>query len=510
MKKLRIIGAFLAAAIAVAGVPELAIEAPLAITAEAASKLAAPKNLSAEVTNKTAKITWKKVTGASAYRLYLYNASTKKFKKYKDVSGTTCKISGLSAGKTYQFKVVALKKSGGKYVEQTFTEAKKFTTKLSAPKNLKATVSSSTAKVKLTWSKLSGADAYEVFQYDAKTKKFKPIKTITKNYLTIEKISSGTYYFKVAGLVSKNGNYVLQTQSAYIKAKVKAAADSAEKYVQAKEHVSGYRYGNVKKEIKHDLKYMRDLNTDFVGWLTIKDTPISYPVMQASNNEYYLTHTFYGKVDGTKVGTTFVDYHVPITKNSSPDNLILYGHNIKTGDGFAKAVKYSPRYPESNGTINFYKTHPTIKYESVFGGQSTYVVFAGMFVNTDSKHGEVFNYHKFRNFGSKDTFYKYFEQVFDRSEFYNPAVDIKYGDKFLTISTCYYPFGANVDTRYVLFARQLRSGESSKIDTSKAYKNSSPKYFTYFYKATGMSKWAGRKWSKSLIQGYSAWLKTKK
>ena len=268
-------------------------------------------------------------------------------------------------------------------------------------------------------------------------------------------------------------------------------------------HVSGYRYGSTKYAIKHDLEYMKDLNSDFIGWLTVPNTPIDLPVVQASDNKFYLEHDFYGAYDNTKVGTTFADCHVPVTATSGPENLVIYGHNIRTGVGLAKITNY---YPARYGSLNFYLNNPIVTYESVYGGQSQYVVFAGMFVNTETKHGNVFNYYKFRNFGSEDVFNQYFEAVFDRSVFYNPDLDIKYGDKILTLSTCYYPFGANIDTRFVVFARQVRSGETL-IKVKNSYTNPSPLYFDYYYKVNGGS-WAGRKWPESLIQGYSEWKKT--
>ncbi len=286
-------------------------------------------------------------------------------------------------------------------------------------------------------------------------------------------------------------------------AQTTAQATTTKKITTIKEHVCGYRGGNSYPELKHDLEYMYELNTDFIGWLTIKDTPIDVPVVQATDNKFYLEHDFYGRYDTTKVGTTFADWHVPVTEDGGPDNLVIYGHNIRTGVGLAKITNY---YPARYGSLDFYLTHPTFEYESIYGGESTYVVFAGMYVNTQTKHGSVFNYYKFRNFSSEDTFYQYFEAVFDRSVFYNPALDIAYDDEFITLSTCYYPMGMDVDTRFVVFARKLREGESAKIDVSQAYINKSPLYFDYYYTVNGGS-WAGRKWSKKLIQGYSAWLK---
>lgn len=276
-------------------------------------------------------------------------------------------------------------------------------------------------------------------------------------------------------------------------------------YETTKDHVSGYRGGTNIYPIKHDLEYMKKINKDFIGWLKVNDTPIDIPVMQASDNKFYLEHDFYGRYDKTKVGCIFADSKGKVTKDYRPQNLIIYGHNIRTGVGLAKITNY---YPARYGSLNFYKKNPVIKYESIYGGQSQYVVFAGMYVNTETKHGDVFQYHKFRNFTSKNTFYQFFEAVFDRSVFYNPDIDIKPDDVFLTLSTCYYPMGMDVDTRFVVFARQIRKGEKV-VNTQNAYTNPSPLYFDYYYKANG-GKWAGRKWSESLMQGYSEWKKAQK
>ncbi len=324
--------------------------------------------------------------------------------------------------------------------------------------------------------------------------------TTTTSATTTEATTTTTEETTTASAVQQTAAPAAAASTA---AQTAAATATTKKITTVKEHVSGYRGGSSYPEIKHDLEYMYELNTDFIGWLTIKDTPIDVPVVQATDNKFYLEHDFYGRYDTTKVGTTFADWHVPVTEDGGPDNLVIYGHNIRTGVGLAKITNY---YPDRYGSLDFYLTHPTFEYESIYGGESTYVVFAGMYVNTQTKHGSVFNYYKFRNFNSKDTFYQYFEAVFDRSVFYNPALDIAYDDEFITLSTCYYPMGMDVDTRFVVFARKLREGESAKIDVSEAYINKSPLYFDYYYTVNGGS-WAGRKWSKKLIQGYSAWLK---
>ena len=88
----------------------VAVPLNISITAEAAiSKPSAPTSLKATVSGNTAKLTWDKVSGAEGYRVYIYNFTAKKYKKYKDVKRTSCEINSLTEGKNYLFKVAALK-----------------------------------------------------------------------------------------------------------------------------------------------------------------------------------------------------------------------------------------------------------------------------------------------------------------------------------------------------------------------------------------------------------------
>ena len=48
------------------------------------------------------------------------------------------------------------------------------------------------------------------------------------------------------------------------------------------------------------------------------------------------------------------------------------------------------------------------------------------------------------------------------------SVDVRYGDEFLTLSTCSNEFEPS---RFVIFARKTRKGEDTEVDTSAAYLN---------------------------------------
>ena len=235
-------------------------------------------------------------------------------------------------------------------------------------------------------------------------------------------------------------------------------------------------------------------NNDLVGWIKIDDLPIDYPVVQTTDNEYYLHRNFYGEEMFS--GTIFMDYHDPLTAESTPDNIILYGHNMANGSYFAKLTSYLPmRY----GSLDFYLTHPTITFDTIYG-EGTYKVFAGMYINVDDEDGYAYNYHHKWKFRNELEFMDFMGNIMDRSAFYT-TVDVEYGDQILTLSTCYYPLGDSVDSRFVLFARKVREGESAEVDVSGAYINESPLYFDTYYNWTGTS-WAGRNWDLSLVKDF--------
>lgn len=87
----------------------------LAIESYAAETvLSAPYNVKAEVKNNTASLSWDKVDGADAYRIYKYDAGKKKYVKYKSITGNKIVIKNLEEG-SYKFKIAALTKNGKSY-----------------------------------------------------------------------------------------------------------------------------------------------------------------------------------------------------------------------------------------------------------------------------------------------------------------------------------------------------------------------------------------------------------
>ena len=249
-------------------------------------------------------------------------------------------------------------------------------------------------------------------------------------------------------------------------------------------------------------------NPDIVGWVQVGDendkwVNINYPVVQAADNDFYLTHNFL-KQD-TARGAIFADYHNKFDAGQLSANTILYGHNMWNGDTmFAKLSRYYdggvPK-GETTDPLLFYRDHPTVTFNTLYDN-AQWKVFAAVLFNTQEELGEVYPYLNKRDFSNADKFNDFILDIMDRSSIWTD-VDLKYGDSILTLSTCYYPFGKeNADTRVAVFARKVREGESPEVDVSKAMVNPAPLKFTYQQQREGGS-WNGRIWDPSKLLSYN-------
>ena len=216
MKRTRITAVILAAVMVFSGTP--AIAGNLSAVSYAASvRLSVPTGIKvASKTTTSITLKWNKVSGASAYRVYIYKSSKKKFVKYKDVSVATCQVTGLSSGKSYKFRIAPLQKKGSSYsagnASSTFTAKTSSSSLLSAPKNIKG--EERVSSVYLSWDTVKGASAYRVYKYNSATKKYEIYKNVLETKCTVEGLNENTKYrFKIATLVSKGGSYVEQKVS---------------------------------------------------------------------------------------------------------------------------------------------------------------------------------------------------------------------------------------------------------------------------------------------------------
>ncbi len=146
----------------------------LYISALAASELAAPADITASASSDSITLKWGSVSGADAYRVYMYDSYNKKFRKIKTVTETKASISGLKPNKSYRFMLSAVKKNGKKYVGGEYSP--KFTVKTKQLDTSKNKTRVLTAYYVQTIEK--GKDMLYTFDYDKNGRLIK----ITSNY----------------------------------------------------------------------------------------------------------------------------------------------------------------------------------------------------------------------------------------------------------------------------------------------------------------------------------------
>ena len=85
-----------------------------------------------------------------------------------------------------------------------------------------------------------------------------------------------------------------------------------------------------KTERMLQLEKLQKENPEIIGYLEIPRTNISYPVLQTTNNDFYMKKNY--KKEYSKDGSIFLDKDYNWEIPSS--NLLIYGHNNKNGQMF--------------------------------------------------------------------------------------------------------------------------------------------------------------------------------
>ena len=183
-----------------------------------------------------------------------------------------------------------------------------------------------------------------------------------------------------------------------------------------------------------DVKFneLKTINNDTKGWIQVNGTNINYPFVQATDNKYYLTHTF--NKNYNSAGWVFLDYRNNI--NELNKNTIIYAHgrDDKTMFGSLKNILKSGWL---NNTDNYIiklstETHNTL-----------WQVFSVYRIPTTSDYLKI-------DFYSNEDFLDFTNKLINRSK-HNFNTTINEFDKILTLSTCY-----NDDDKVVLHSKLIK------------------------------------------------------
>ena len=174
---------------------------------------------------------------------------------------------------------------------------------------------------------------------------------------------------------------------------------------------------------------LKSINSDYKMWIQIENTNINYPVVQGSDNDYYLKHNF--RKESNISGTVFVESANDIDNDK---NIILYGHNMRNGTMFNNITNYKEEsFFNEDNKINIIMNNTLYEYE----------VFSVYVKNVSEVNLAI-------GFASEDEFINYAYNEADES-LYKKDVDFSAEDNLITLVTCSYEF---TDARTIVVARR--------------------------------------------------------
>ncbi len=85
-----------------------------------------------------------------------------------------------------------------------------------------------------------------------------------------------------------------------------------------------------------DFDKMKEINPEVIGWIYCPNSRIDFPVCQAEDNKFYISHNY--ALESSKYGAIFADC---LNRRDFVDsNTILYGHHLTDGTMFAQLDKW--------------------------------------------------------------------------------------------------------------------------------------------------------------------------
>lgn len=222
------------------------------------------------------------------------------------------------------------------------------------------------------------------------------------------------------------------------------------------------------------------INPDIVGWLRIdgiylEDTDelaIDYPIVQTTDNDYYLEKDFFGEKQD--YGALFADYRANLTGIGRSSNVTIYGHNMKTEYYFHHLRDYNRVSP------SFVSDHRLIDFSTLYS-EDQYIIIGCFYVsvNEEDDNQPLFAYHNCVEFNNDAEFDYWYKNVMYRN-YYLTDIDCNINDEYLTLSTCAFEIS---DSRFVVVSRKLRPGEDPSVYT---YESNPDRHMPEkWYKANG-------------------------
>ena len=184
---------------------------------------------------------------------------------------------------------------------------------------------------------------------------------------------------------------------------------------------------------KEDYDKLKGINSDFIGWIYIPNTNVDYPIVQTTDNDYYLSHNFYKEYNSG--GCIFVASEIEEPfKNAK--NTIIHGHHMRDGSMFGSLMKFKDN--------KFFDDNKII-YIGTEDGVHKYEIFSAYWQKVND---DPYQY----GFESDEKYIEYLNGLKQKSAYTRDTDEFTANDKIITLSTCSYEVD---DGRYLIHARLI-------------------------------------------------------
>lgn len=201
---------------------------------------------------------------------------------------------------------------------------------------------------------------------------------------------------------------------------------------------SDYWYYTKQKLMSVDFTELKKINNDTIGWIQLQGTNINYPVVQTTDNSYYLSHS-YNKENNT-AGWVFMDYRNNATNLNN--NTIIYAHSRNDGSMFGSLKTVLTKEWLNN------KQYHTVYFSTLYEN-TLWQVFSVYTTPSES-------YYITPTFKNKEDYTKFLITLKKRS-IYNFPAELNVNDKILTLSTCRDNYGNRIVLHAKLIKKNMRT-----------------------------------------------------
>ncbi|MBE6147911.1 MAG: class B sortase [Firmicutes bacterium] len=191
-------------------------------------------------------------------------------------------------------------------------------------------------------------------------------------------------------------------------------------------YVSDYWYYVTFPFYNVNFENLIEKNSDTVAYIHINNTNVNYPVVQTTDNDFYLNHAFDKRENGA--GWVYMDYRN--TLNPMSDNVVIYGHGRKNNTVFGslkKALDANWQSNKDNFIINL--STPLVNY--------VYQIFSIYTIQSE-------NYYITTDFRTLEEKQIWLDTMVSRNTAANITASVNVNDKILTLSTCYNDDGIRI------------------------------------------------------------------